>query len=173
MRVPLTRLFIFFIGFFSGASVMHFYMPKAADSVAAESMPAPECPENQTSQSSLESKPEDIRLAAPQFGRSGVLDSNSEGVIFVNWIPVEGAQEYLLTVTDEDDQVLQKFRISRHKTSIKDLVADPTKAKTFYRLRVHAVDENGALGHPSEIKKLAMISVRNLKPPTIKNIKTE
>lgn len=163
MQNLLLMLFIFLLGGLCGGGLASYLNNRIHISVVTTK----EVPPLSTEACS---KKEEPLLASPIFRRSGVLHSAEAGHIFVHWHQVAGAKEYQLTVYKEVDggegEVLQKFRIPRVSTSIKNLAMDPGQSQTYYRLRVHAVDEDGNIGRSSESKRLAVI-MRTEKPQPV------
>lgn len=105
-------------------------------------------------------------LPAPKiFPEEGVIRSTDDGRSELKWESVQGAKEYLLTVTNKDGKELAKRKYTTNSLNLKSLMPGE------YRISIISVDQFGRNGQEGSPRTLLVPNKSNLKAPTLKKIK--
>lgn len=104
-------------------------------------------------------------IKAPQIiSADPIIQATMDGRIQLEWSPVDGAKEYLLSIR-KDGKELKKTKYSSNSTSLKNLLPGE------YEVQVSAIDEYGRSSEKGATKKLLVPDKSNVKAPTLKKIK--
>lgn len=95
----------------------------------------------------------------------GDLRTGNDGRTELQWLPVQGAKEYQLTVTDKSGKQLANKRYDRTSTNLKNLLPGE------YGVRVLAIDEHGRPSQEAPVRKLVVPDKSGVKAPSLKKIK--
>ncbi len=107
-------------------------------------------------------------LQAPVFDPpEGDLTSGLDGRTLLKWSRVEGAKEYLLTVTNKDGKELLNRKYPETEAKLKNLMPGE------YQVKVESVDGFGRQGQPGQARKLLVPDKSNVKSPKLKKVLVE
>jgi len=95
----------------------------------------------------------------------GNLTAAADGRTELNWEKIEGAKEYMLTISNKDGKELKTLKYTANTTALKNLMPGE------YQLTLTAVDQHGRTTEAGAARKLVVPDKSNLKAPTLKKIK--
>jgi len=95
----------------------------------------------------------------------GNLTAQADGRTELQWEKIEGAKEYLLTISNNEGKELKTLKYTANKTALKNLMPGE------YQLTLTAIDEHGRSSEGATTRKLIVPDKSNLKAPTLKKIK--
>lgn len=105
-------------------------------------------------------------LAAPQLlPLEGNLTAAPDGRTELKWEKIDGAKEYVLTISNPQGKPLKTLKYSTTQTALKNLMPGE------YQVSLSAIDEHGRNSESSQVRKLLVPDKSNLKAPTLKKIK--
>lgn len=104
-------------------------------------------------------------LQAPLFvPAEGTLQAAMDGRTQLEWIKVEGAKEYWLTIR-RDGKQLKRTKYTANSTALKNLLPGE------YEVEISATDNYGRASEQGPVRKLLVPDKSNVKAPTLKKIK--
>jgi hypothetical protein len=95
----------------------------------------------------------------------GNLTAAADGRTELSWQKIEGAKEYMLTISNKDGKELKTLKYTTNQTALKNLMPGE------YQVKLTAVDEHGRSSETGESRRLIVPDKSNLKAPTLKKIK--
>lgn len=95
----------------------------------------------------------------------GNLTAQADGRTELQWEKLDGAKEYMLTISNKEGKELKTLKYTTNQTALKNLMPGE------YQLRLSAVDQHGRTSEVSAPRKLIVPDKSNLKAPTLKKIK--
>ena len=105
-------------------------------------------------------------LAPPKLlPLEGNLTAANDGKTELKWEKIEGAKEYMLTISNKEGKELKSLKYTQNQTALKNLMPGE------YQIRLTAVDQHGRASDAGEVRKLIVPDKSNLKAPTLKKIK--
>jgi hypothetical protein len=105
-------------------------------------------------------------LPAPKLlPLEGNLTAAADGRTQLQWEKIEGAKEYMLTISNASGKPLKTLKYSTTQTSLKNLMPGE------YQVALSTVDEHGRTSENGQLRKLIVPDKSNLKAPTLKKIK--
>jgi hypothetical protein len=105
-------------------------------------------------------------LAPPKLlPLEGNLTAQADGRTELRWEKIDGAKEYLLTVSNKDGKELKSLKYTTNQTALKNLMPGE------YQLTLTAVDQHGRNSDGGTTRKLVVPDKSNLKAPILKKIK--
>ncbi|WP_374078669.1 hypothetical protein [Bdellovibrio bacteriovorus] len=104
-------------------------------------------------------------LQAPLFvPAEGPLQAAMDGRTQLEWMKVEGAKEYWLTIR-KDGKQLKRTKYTVNSTALKNLLPGE------YEVEISATDNYGRASEQGPVRKLLVPDKSNVKAPTLKKIK--
>lgn len=104
-------------------------------------------------------------LQAPLFvPAEGTLQAAMDGRTQLEWMKLEGAKEYWLTIR-KDGKQLKRTKYTANSTSLKNLLPGE------YEIEISATDNYGRVSEQGPVRKLLVPDKSNVKAPTLKKIK--
>lgn len=109
-------------------------------------------------------------LASPKLQTTNgtAIIASPDGAAAINWEPVKGAKEYLLTVKNVTENKVKEFKLQKNQANFKPQTLSP---KNQYQVKVEPIDEHGRRGIASELIKLDVPQESNIQAPKLKGIK--
>lgn len=105
-------------------------------------------------------------LPAPKLlPLDGNLTAAADGRTQLQWEKIEGAKEYMLTISNASGKPLKTLKYSTNQTSLKNLMPGE------YQITLSTIDEHGRTSETGMLRKLIVPDKSNLKAPTLKKIK--
>lgn len=95
----------------------------------------------------------------------GNLTAQADGRTELQWEKLDGAKEYMLTISNKDGKQLKSLKYTANQTALKNLMPGE------YQVKVTAVDTHGRESEAGPVRKLIVPDKSNLKAPTLKKIK--
>lgn len=96
-----------------------------------------------------------------------VIKSDAKGNVSFGWQPVDGAQNYLLTVETPDGKVVQEKQLSHNNTSLVRMKPGQ------YQVRIKSMDRQKRSGPFGSPKALTVPSTSDIQAPKIKTMKVK
>lgn len=108
-------------------------------------------------------------LEAPIYDESlpNPLKSSRSGVAEVSWKSIEGAQGYIIELSDSSGAVVKEEKVSSTKASMRKLMPGE------YKVKIKAVDKAGRRGLASTERPLLVPDLSDAKAPKLMKIKVE
>ncbi|HEY8270113.1 MAG TPA: hypothetical protein VIG33_04445, partial [Pseudobdellovibrionaceae bacterium] len=95
----------------------------------------------------------------------GNLVAQGDGRTELQWEKIEGAKEYMLTISNKEGKELKSLKYTNNQTALKNLMPGE------YQLTLIAVDQHGRNSEVGITRKLIVPDKSNLKAPALKKIK--
>jgi hypothetical protein len=114
-------------------------------------------------------------LPAPAFRNSmpEILESNREGEVLVQWLPVEHAKMYQVRMYDKNGRMVKFWKTSKTTLYLKQLPFDDGLDFTPYQVTLVAMTQSDVEGSESEKKDLHVRKLKNIVAPNIEAITVE
>ncbi len=95
----------------------------------------------------------------------GILSAQADGRTELQWEKIDGAKEYILTISNKEGKELKSLRYASNQTALKNLMPGE------YQLTLTAIDQYGRSSDGRTTRSLVVPDKSNLKAPTLKKIK--
>lgn len=95
----------------------------------------------------------------------GNLTAQADGRTELRWEKLEGAKEYMLTISNKEGKELKTLKYTANQTALKNLMPGE------YQLKLTAVDQHGRATESAPPRTLIVPDKSDLKAPTLKKIK--
>jgi len=95
----------------------------------------------------------------------GNLTAAADGRTDLSWEKIDGAKEYMLTISNKEGKELKTLKYTNNQTALKNLMPGE------YQVKLIAVDEHGRPSEAGASRTLVVPNKSNLKAPTLKKIK--
>lgn len=104
-------------------------------------------------------------LPAPKFEAEGDMNADPRGNLALKWTPVEGAEEYVVTLYDKAGNELKKARFKKNSTALQNLLPGD------FQVDVVAIDGRGRKGESEPPRNVRVPASSGLAAPKFKRIK--
>ncbi|MBK9321872.1 MAG: FecR domain-containing protein [Bdellovibrionaceae bacterium] len=95
----------------------------------------------------------------------GNLMAAADGRTDLSWEKIDGAKEYMLTISNKEGKELKTLKYTNNQTALKNLMPGE------YQVKLIAIDQHGRQSEAGSARTLVVPNKSNLKAPTLKKIK--